>query len=59
MVTYRRIGMKHAAYKILVDTGCRILGAHIPAGNSTGLIHTFKQAMLEEEASPSCTGITS
>lgn len=45
--TYRRIGMKHAAYKILVDNDRRILGAHILSDNSTGLINTFKQAMLD------------
>jgi glutathione reductase (NADPH) len=45
--TYRRIGMKYAAYKILVDNDRRILGAHILADNSTGLINTFKQAMLD------------
>lgn len=45
--TYRRIGMKHAAYKILMDNDSRILGAHILSDNTTGLINTFKQAMLD------------
>jgi len=44
--TYRRIGMKHAAYKILVDANDHILGAHFLSDNTTGLINTFKQAML-------------
>jgi glutathione reductase (NADPH) len=44
--TYRRIGMQHAAYKILVDDKNRILGAHILSDNAAGLINTFKQAML-------------
>jgi glutathione reductase (NADPH) len=45
--TYRRIGMKHAAYKILVDGDSKILGAHVLSDNATGLINTFKQAMLD------------
>ncbi|GAB6190881.1 dihydrolipoyl dehydrogenase family protein [Desulfocastanea catecholica] len=45
--TYRRVGMQHAAYKILVDGDSKILGAHILADNATGLINTFKQAMLD------------
>lgn len=44
--TYRRIGMNHAAYKILVDEAGRILGAHILSDNASGLINTFKAAML-------------
>ena len=39
--------MKHAAYKILVDDDSKILGAHILSDNATGLINTFKQAMLD------------
>lgn len=45
--TYQRIGMKNAAYKILVDDDSKILGAHILSDNATGLINTFKQAMLD------------
>lgn len=45
--TYRRVGMKYAAYKILVDADNKILGAHILSDNATGLINTFKQAMLD------------
>jgi glutathione reductase (NADPH) len=44
--TYRRIGLKHAAYKILVGANNRVLGAHILSDNASGLINTLKQAML-------------
>ena len=44
--TYRRIGLRHAAYKILVDENDLILGAHILSDNGTGLINTFRMAML-------------
>jgi glutathione reductase (NADPH) len=44
--TYQRIGLKHAAYKILVGADNRILGAHILSDNASGLINTLKQAML-------------
>jgi len=45
--TYRRIGMKHAAYKIMVDSEGKILGAHFISDNTTGLVNIFKQAMLD------------
>ncbi len=45
--TYRRIGMKHAAYKILVDQQGRILGAHFLGDNTTGLVNACKQAMID------------
>lgn len=45
--TYRRVGMRNAAYKILVDAEGRILGAHILSDNATGLINTIKQAMRD------------
>ena len=44
--TYRRIGMKHAAYKILVDPDRHILGAHFLSDNAAGLVNAVKQAML-------------
>lgn len=47
MPTYRRLGMKHAAYKILVDENDQILGAHLLSDNTTGMINTFKQAMID------------
>lgn len=45
--TYRRIGLKHGAYKLLVDDDGKILGAHVIGDNTTGLINCFKQAMLD------------
>ena len=50
--TYRRVGLKHAAYKILVDNDSKILGAHIISDNATGLINIFKQAILEGVSVP-------
>lgn len=50
--TYKRIGLKHAAYKILVDNDNKILGAHVISDNATGIINIFKQAMLDEVSLP-------
>lgn len=44
--TYRRVGLSYAAYKILVDEHDHVLGAHILSDNATGLINTFRMAML-------------
>ena len=44
--TYQRVGLKHAAYKILIDSKKQILGAHILSDHASGLINTIKQAML-------------
>jgi glutathione reductase (NADPH) len=44
--TYRRVGMHHAAYKILVDQEDRILGAHILSDNVSGILAILRQAML-------------
>ncbi|MGD8368086.1 MAG: NAD(P)/FAD-dependent oxidoreductase [Desulfobacterales bacterium] len=44
--TYRRVGLRHAAYKILVDDANRIVGAHILSDNAAGLIHTLRMAMV-------------
>lgn len=46
--TYRRIGMTHAAYKILTDDKGGILGAHFLGDNTTGLVNAFKQAMIDK-----------
>jgi glutathione reductase (NADPH) len=46
--TYKRVGLKHAAYKLLMDSNRQILGAHILSDNAAGLINTIKQAMLHE-----------
>ena len=43
--TYNRVGLKHAAYKILVGPDNRILGAHILSDNPSGMINTLKMAM--------------
>ena len=47
--TYRRIGMTHAAFKVLVDDSNHVLGAHIISDNAAGLINIFKQAMLQRQ----------
>ena len=46
--TYRRLGMKYAAYKILVDENDQVLGAHFLSDNATGMLNTFKQAMIDK-----------
>jgi glutathione reductase (NADPH) len=46
--TYQRVGLKHAAYKILTDANNQILGAHILSDHASGLINTIKQAMVHE-----------
>lgn len=48
--TYRRIGMKHAGYKILADEDGAILGAHILSDNSSGLINAFRQAIIDSRS---------
>ncbi len=46
--TYWRVGLEHAAYKILTDEKNRILGAHILSDQASGLINTIKQAMIND-----------
>ena len=43
--TYRRVGMRSAAYKILVGENRQVLGAHVLSDNATGLINSFALAM--------------
>ncbi len=43
--TYRRVGLKSAAYKILAADDGTVLGAHILSDNATGLISMFTLAM--------------
>ncbi len=43
--TYRRLGLRSAAYKVLVDPQGQVLGAHILSDNATGLVNTFALAM--------------
>ena len=45
--TYQRVGLKYGAYKILVDEQDYIIGAHFLLDNTTGLLNTFKQAMID------------
>ena len=44
--TYRRVGMKSAAYKLLAGEDGQLLGAHVLSDNATGLINTCTLAML-------------
>jgi len=46
--TYKRVGLKDAAYKILTNMKNQILGAHILSDHAAGMINTIKQAMLHE-----------
>jgi glutathione reductase (NADPH) len=46
--TYKRVGLKDAAYKILIDANDQILGAHMISDHAAGMINTIKQAMLSE-----------
>ena len=46
--TYQRVGLKHAAYKLLIDAKNQILGAHILSDQASGLINTITQAILRE-----------
>jgi glutathione reductase (NADPH) len=45
-LTYRRVGMSNAAYKILVGTYGYFLDALILADNSAGIINTIGLAIL-------------
>ncbi|MGD8262214.1 MAG: NAD(P)/FAD-dependent oxidoreductase [Desulfobacterales bacterium] len=45
--TYRRVGIQHAGYKILVAEDDTILGAHVVSDNASGLINTLRQAIIE------------
>ncbi len=44
--TYRRVGLEHAAYKILAGEDGRILGAHFLSDNASGLVNAVRLAML-------------
>jgi glutathione reductase (NADPH) len=46
--TYRRIGMRHAAFKVLAGTDGRILGAHVISDHASGLLNIFRTAMMTE-----------
>ncbi len=44
--TYRRVGLEHAAYKILAAEDGRLLGAHFLADSAAGLANTVRLAMV-------------
>lgn len=44
--TYRRVGLKTAAYKILADSRGNLLGAHFISDNASGLVSTVRMAMI-------------
>jgi glutathione reductase (NADPH) len=46
--TYKRVGLKSAAYKILAGANNQILGAHILSDNTSGVLNTIKQAMVNQ-----------
>jgi len=46
--TYQRIGLAHAAYKILVAADGRFLGAHFLSDNASGLVNTLRMAMINK-----------
>lgn len=43
--TYRRVGLEHAAYKVLSGEDGRILGAHFLSDSASGLVNTVCLAM--------------
>ena len=45
--TYRRVGLSHAGFKVLAGDDGRILGAHIVSDSASGLINTFRTAMVQ------------
>lgn len=46
--TYRRVGMKTAAYKLLASNNGLLLGAHVISDNATGMINCFTLAMVNQ-----------
>jgi glutathione reductase (NADPH) len=44
--TYRRVGLKSAAFKILAGEDGMVLGAHVISDSATGLIHACTLAMM-------------
>jgi glutathione reductase (NADPH) len=44
--TYKRVGLKSAAYKLLADEDGKLLGAHVLSDSATGLISTCTLAMV-------------
>lgn len=46
--TYRRVGMEHAAYKIIVGEDGRFLGAHFLSDNASGMVSAIRLAMVND-----------
>jgi glutathione reductase (NADPH) len=46
--TYKRVGMKTAAYKLLAAEDGKLLGAHVLSDNATGLINVCMLAMSNQ-----------
>lgn len=44
--SYRRIGMEHAAYKILASPDGQLLGAHFLSDQAAGMVNSIRLAML-------------
>ena len=44
--TYRRVGMVHAAYKIMVGDDGRFLGAHFLSDSASGMVSAIRLAMI-------------
>ena len=44
--TYRRVGMDHAAYKIMVGDNGQFLGAHFLSDNASGMVSAIRLAMI-------------
>ncbi|MFO7709349.1 MAG: NAD(P)/FAD-dependent oxidoreductase [Desulfobacterales bacterium] len=44
--TYRRVGLEHAAYKIMVGKDGRFLGAHFLSDSASGMVNAIRLAML-------------
>jgi len=47
-LTYKRVGMRSAAYKLLAAENGTLLGAHVLSDNATGLINAFMLAMVNQ-----------
>ncbi len=47
--TYQGVGLQYGAYKILVDEQDQIAGAHFLLDETTGVLNTFKQAMIDRK----------
>ncbi len=48
--TYRRVGLKSAAFKLLAGQDGMLLGAHVISDSATGLIHACTLAMMNRIA---------